>query len=755
MEPLVEISPGTQAPSGFWAQLKRVFAPQAKSVPKFYGPNSTLKFDRGRVEAPLVYLVKGSVAGSPDASLIETDLPVSRKPGSEVHDLPYWPSYRGASPQQRSKYIDWLVGGRKDPVIPIGYVFIYFYGLERRVILDHADHPAVIAETIRLLQCYSHSHSFLRYATRLLWTAMWLGLQAGTVSASELKSAIQATKDWSDETRGLSLACFAHLNFRLSANMAYLLTSHDPQAPQSVVVSREPALHKTAFCQRFDTRFPGGLALQVSKRERRLQYFPASATLPRLEGDRSALAGMKIRDVLGVPSQFRPLIEFWTESIEELRHYDRLHRKVGKTNITAEMFEALPEELRQGDHPHFDAWYQVLNRSVTEEGWTVVPAGELAKLEGVSARKKLTKNQSTRIAMTARYMGLAVEPDPRITGRSYAWDEFVSVFPLGEASGDQFAAYQAASVLLELGVAIAAADGVIEEPELRRITSHLESQFALSQQDSLRLAHLRYLRTKHPTHKFDAARSLRKNLTVEQRCVVGQFLVGIAAADNRIAPQEVRALRRAYRELGLAAGELDSLLGSTSSTASMAPGPDLAVPAFRLDMTRVNSIIAETAKVKEFLNEALADGAEPEDAADPADTGLPVPSTTRPGTEVNVIDPSITADKVIDPPITAVKAIGPPATVESPAETPVDTIADTRFHGLPGRYVPFAARAVREDKWQRSALDTIARGHGLMLGGALDVINEWAYESLGDALLVDGDDQIVVQRNLVQSGANS
>ncbi len=85
-------------------------------------------------------------------------------------------------------------------------------------------------------------------------------------------------------------------------------------------------------------------------------------------------------------------------------------------------------------------------------------------------------------------MGLAVEPDPRITGRAYAWDEVVSVFPFAESTVDQSDAYQAASVLLELGVAIAAADGVIDDCELRRITSHFESQFALSSRESLRLA---------------------------------------------------------------------------------------------------------------------------------------------------------------------------------------------------------------------------------------------------------------------------
>jgi uncharacterized tellurite resistance protein B-like protein len=728
MDPLVEIRCGVPAPSGLWANLKSVFKPHAQPVPKFYGPNSTLKFDRGLVPAPLVYVLKGTARDAPDASLIETELPVSRHLTGPVAELPNWPSYRGASPQQRSIYIDWLIGGRNDRNVPIGYVFIYFYGLERRVIADNADHAAVAAETVRLLQIYSRSHSFLRYATRLLWTTIWLGLKAGTIAGSELKSAILQTSDWSDDIRGLSLACFAHLNFRLSAKMAYLLTSHDPQAPQSVVVNREPALHRTAFCKRFDAAYPNGFELKVSRRARRLEYFAASATLPRLERERGALAGVTTPDVLGVPSQFRPLIDFWTDSIEELRLYDRLHRKAGGANVTAELFEALPEELRQGDHPHFEAWYAVLNRCVTDDGWTVVAVGELARLEGVAERKRLTKVQSTRIATTAQCMGLAIEPDPRITGRAYAWDEAVSVFPFGESTVERADAYQAAAVLLELGVAIAAADGVIDDAELRRITSHLESQFALSPQESLRLSHLRYLRTKHPIQKFDAARSLQKKLTLDQRRLVGKFLVGIAAADNRLAPEEVRALRRAYGELGLPASELDLLLGSVSTRTAPAPGPDLAVQAFRLDMTRVNSIIAETAKVKEFLKDALGEDAE--------------------GDTSEEIGPLSHRSAAIEP---ASPMNGHSTAVESRPENRVDA----RFHGLSTRYVAFAAHAMGQKQWTRSALDAIARQSGLMLAGALDVINEWAYDTLGDALLVDGEDQILVQRDLVQSEARS
>jgi len=54
----------------------------------------------------------------------------------------YWPSYSDVSPTFRAKYLGWLAGGRQDPDIDIGCVFLFFYGLERRVLTDLEQDPA-------------------------------------------------------------------------------------------------------------------------------------------------------------------------------------------------------------------------------------------------------------------------------------------------------------------------------------------------------------------------------------------------------------------------------------------------------------------------------------------------------------------------------------------------------------------------------------------------------------------------------------
>ena len=72
-----------------------------------------------------------------EASLVDECLLTERRDKSYTDgSLGYWPTYISLSPQARGAYLDWLFGERSDPETPIGYVFIYFYGLERRVLID-------------------------------------------------------------------------------------------------------------------------------------------------------------------------------------------------------------------------------------------------------------------------------------------------------------------------------------------------------------------------------------------------------------------------------------------------------------------------------------------------------------------------------------------------------------------------------------------------------------------------------------------
>jgi len=114
--------------------------------------------------------------GPSEPSLINPKLKVARGIVDISERLtPYWPSYDSISPEARRAYLQWLSSGRKAPHANIGYVFLFFYGLERRVFVDAktdqaaaADIPIIIAEVERLLSIYGKNNSFNNYASRFV-----------------------------------------------------------------------------------------------------------------------------------------------------------------------------------------------------------------------------------------------------------------------------------------------------------------------------------------------------------------------------------------------------------------------------------------------------------------------------------------------------------------------------------------------------------------------------------------------------------
>ena len=107
-------------------------------------------------------------------SVISKSLHISKNVAPPYDSLGYWPSYSRITPEQRYTYLKWLADGRKDN-IDIGYVFIFFYGLEYRYLVEISNNkkleseiPDIIKEVERLLSIYQHSNSFNGYAGRFL-----------------------------------------------------------------------------------------------------------------------------------------------------------------------------------------------------------------------------------------------------------------------------------------------------------------------------------------------------------------------------------------------------------------------------------------------------------------------------------------------------------------------------------------------------------------------------------------------------------
>lgn len=108
---------------------------------------------------PLVFTI--SYYGIDEPSAIYTKLPIINSPN--VEKLGYYPSYQGLTPAQRFQYLEWLLNPYEP--IDIGYVFIFYYGLERHLVAGNFDKAF---ETILRLRKVHRNKSFLSYSQNAL-----------------------------------------------------------------------------------------------------------------------------------------------------------------------------------------------------------------------------------------------------------------------------------------------------------------------------------------------------------------------------------------------------------------------------------------------------------------------------------------------------------------------------------------------------------------------------------------------------------
>lgn len=101
-------------------------------------------------------------SGDQEPSLIFSKLPISfSKSISPIDKIGYYPSYSTLTPEQRYIYLKWLENPFKNTNIDIGYVFLFYYGLERHLFLKNSEKALMLI--LKLLTIYKNS-SFFSYA---------------------------------------------------------------------------------------------------------------------------------------------------------------------------------------------------------------------------------------------------------------------------------------------------------------------------------------------------------------------------------------------------------------------------------------------------------------------------------------------------------------------------------------------------------------------------------------------------------------
>lgn len=624
------------------------------------------------------------------SALIDPALPVA-KVGTDYsgESLPYWPSYFDINPQARATYLDWLAAGRSDKRIGVGYVFLFFYGLEQRFFVDSPsmeEKENIIAETDRLLKIYGENHSVCRYLRAFLDAA-----QVVIDSADGFVPQFERTGYELPLPLRVAIGRIVKEGRLLSADWLLSWYMTHPETRLRTVISRAFPEFKIMFSLLFDERFPEGLKIRVPKRLLHARYSSASGAFAVDLNDYLD----DIPDVSGLSKPLNVAKKLVEEVSDELDKYSRFLGRNPNGRGTIEAHALLPQRL----WPLFPCAEMEELRHWAEriiEGGGLTPIEHLIeRLEGATP-EKMNKRQLTGAADALARLSIGMAPDPRFALRSPKRGEPVVLFQLPErvqVLEDVSEQYKAILVAITMGSLVAHADGQIAAKERSMLESRIDSA-GLSKVEQARLhANLQWM-LKIPPDLSWLRRHL-KEVPEHTRHELGQVALAIAVADGAIDSGEIKAIEKLYSAIGLPTDGVYSDLHALSANSEpitvrpaivqtsdyAIPPPPRPVSKVVLDADRVASLIADTARISTVLNDIFGE--------------------------------------------------------EDPTEEQEKTQEETNseFPGLDAQHAAFLGELLTRSNWDETGFITLAGQFRLMHAGALETVNEWSFENFGDVLV--------------------
>lgn len=683
--------------------------PMKARTMKGWIPKGQLVQIAGRIIKGMVYAgtppnVGSSYYREPCRAYIDPSLSVA-KSGEDRHgtQMSYWPGYSNIPAVCRATYLDWLSADRSEAV-DVGYMFIFFYGLERRFLLDNPSDPEkqqIIAEVRRLKRLFGDNYSAQRYLGEFLDLASIANMQGVSVDDDELKDSILENRSWDlPVALKIVLGTLIASDSLLNADWMYLWFVCHPETRLRTPAKRCSDEFKALFQLKFSAKYPEGLKVRKPKRKLKLQYRAASG---EFTGDFTPSTGQtghtQIPDISEVRSPVLKAQKIADEVIDELDKFSRYlgRNPDGRGSIEAQAL--LPAELwslfPSDELEELKDWA----REQAAAGGLVPALDVISRLEG-EAPGKLGKRNLTGAADALARIGFGMAPDPRFSLRGPKIDEPVVIFELGEPVEqleDVSPDYRTELLELALATFVAHADSKIVEAERRALRKKIEVVSGLTELERKRLyANLEWYLDVPPDMTW--LRSKLKDADAEHHLALRAAVVAIAHADSVIQSEEVACIEKIYKALGIDAGLVYADLhagdvpdgpvrvkvAEAEATGERIPDEPKAKAA-SLDAARIAAIRNDTERVSSVLGEIFSTD---EDISDEAKAADALPSSMA---------------------------------------------------GLDPKHALLVEQIIQREHWTDEEFDEMAEKQGLMSSGALEAVNEWAFHKFDEALLDEYD----------------
>ena len=695
--------------------------------------------------------------------IIDLRLPVDWQ-GGPYPPLEHWtaPVYADLSPAHRGAYLRWLDRSRSDCEMPSGYVLLFLAGLEVRLTcgreaVSTREAQQMLDEIWRLRRGRAEqSWQLERHFERMCLLILGLHCEVQPHGFDMFRPRWGYPESLPD---GLAVLIGREMERGRPIPEGLALEWVRAQRASAFRTASERCRSEfqALFSRRYRERYPEGVPFATPKGKLRLAY------IDHADDTRECSIATDLPDPGRLSAPVEKLAEVVDQVQDELdaysRYLGRTEGSAGKESLEAALL--LPTVIRPSA---FNTKVTALQDRVGQ-GMVVLHTDELlAGLGALAGERLTTRTQWERLTAALREAGLGIEwaakgpPTAAASGDDrlalYALDAPTAGSSI-DASTVERPAFEEASIALDLAMLMLQSDQAEDRPgaEARQTGEPTTSSHAhmlaglsravqlldqVSSNDRRRLIarlRLRYAKTVTLASLKRPIAALPPGATT-RLCA---FLVRAAQEDGVVSPAEIRSLQKIYRALGRPPEQVyqdvhHAPVGTAGpSAATVAPPSGPTSPAFALDPAKLAALEAETHAVQAMLAGIFAD--------DDAGGEAAAPRATPPATEQRPTDQAQPAHGPAQPPVSTL-AVG--ATVPTVATVPSGRTQTTQPLVLPGldaAHDELARTMLAAPSHARADLRTIATRLALMLDGALEVINEAAYDQW-DTPFCEGEDPV-------------
>jgi uncharacterized tellurite resistance protein B-like protein len=631
-----------------------------------------------------------------EGSLVDSTLDIKKAHFSfEDDSLSYWPKYISLSPQSRGAYLNWLSSSRNDLDTPIGYVFIYFHGIERRVTLDSmttavsdAEFRELFNEVVRLKDTYKANHSFLHYSTRLM-EVMYI-LRPHVITLTCLGDIPQRDSLLFRYRLGSAVDRCDPITPELALAWIYFYPEYNLKTP----ARRCSEEFSQIFTRLYSEKYRDGIIVKPNKTRLKINYYPASSSLRGL-----TFPELNLPDPSNLKSPVNKIIAIAEESTAKLDSYSRYLGKPGSSHKDFEALLLLPDEIcslnSDNRFGELKAWLE--NTILLKDG--MISVKDFWVYLRLPLPSKINKPEATFIETLVQKMGYGLVPDSRFHYAKCTIEGKLVLFRNGLSSEYiPSKAYKEMVLALHLGAIVVNIDSVIEQTEKNILAKLIDYDTNLTENEKNSLhAYLAWRLSS--TIDFAGVKSGLEKLEDKQKEVTRRLLISVALADGKIHPLEIKQLEKFYTLLNLdkdqVAGDLHRMRTNKIIDDDIASESRLLSPkisSFQLDESIIAIHESETRDVQKMLSTIF-----------------------------------VSEEEVVIP----------------PEETLIASSNKLDF-GIDKSHYALFETLVRKDKWVRTEIEALCRDLDLMTNGALETLNEWSFDKVDAPLFEEHDDVVYV-----------